>query len=45
MPSELVKRKIGGQALRYFIHAGGLAGIGLNANDMREDYQYYSGKY
>ncbi|OKY52983.1 hemagglutinin repeat-containing protein [Megasphaera cerevisiae] len=43
VPDRLVKLNVGGKGLRYFVKAGGIAGIGLTLNDMRDDYHNYSG--
>ena len=43
VPNELVKQNWGGPLFKYFTKAGGIVGIPLTLNDMRDDWNNYSG--
>ena len=43
VPNELVKQNWGGSLFKYFTKAGGIVGVPLTLNDMRDDWNNYSG--
>ena len=43
VPNELVKQNWGGPLFKYFTKAGGVIGVPLTLNDMRDDWNNYSG--
>ena len=43
VPNELVKQNWGSSLFKYFTKAGGIVGVPLTLNDMRDDWNNYSG--